>query len=62
MDPNETLRMIRRLVMLLENCHTGAGVAPSTVARWGEELAEYTGALDQWLSKGGFAPRAWDHS
>jgi len=59
MDPDETLRMIRRYVMLLENADN---VAPSTTAQRGVELAEYVGILDQWLSRDGFLPKDWDHS
>jgi hypothetical protein len=55
MDPNETLRDIRANLRLAES-------APSlAVANQHREMAmESFQALDEWLSKGGFKPQAWD--
>ena len=53
MDPNETLAMIRELVRAGH-----AGKWSGTDAR---ELVDLTQALDDWLTRGGFLPDAWDH-
>lgn len=58
MDPDETLRMIRHYVALLNNA---AGMRTAIMAECGENLAEYVEAMDEWLSKGGFLPKEWDH-
>lgn len=50
MDPNETLRRIRSLVLMIEK---------DVTAENAQELAELTRALDGWMSKGGFAPTEW---
>jgi hypothetical protein len=52
MDPNETLREIRELV------RPGAEAQDPDGAR----LSELVQALDEWLSKGGFAPAEWGDS
>lgn len=51
MDPNETLRRIRELIMDLPNYAPGDEPAA--------ELAVLFIDLDEWLSKGGFLPSAW---
>jgi hypothetical protein len=48
MDPDETLREIRELVTA-QACYV-----PDP-----DRLAELVGALDEWLSKGGFLPEPW---
>lgn len=55
MDPNETLRMIRLYTKRIN------GELPSdeTIVELAQNLAEYVGALDEWLSKGGFLPSEW---
>lgn len=45
MDPNATLAAIREITGRDEHADP--------------ELAELVDALDQWLSKGGFLPAAW---
>lgn len=52
MDPNETLRRIRSLVLQIEKDESG-------MAHGAEELAELVRALDHWMSRGGFAPYEW---
>jgi hypothetical protein len=56
-DPEETLRRMRKLALML----TDTGSIPTEVEErmHGEELAELTIALDEWLSKGGFLPSDW---
>ncbi len=54
MDPNETLNEIRRLVRANNS---------STFAMRDEDttyLTELVESLDQWLSRGGFLPQAWE--
>ena len=46
MDPDETLRRLRELVRA--NNYDDY-----------ENILEHFDALDEWLSKGGFLPRAW---
>jgi hypothetical protein len=50
MDPNATLAEIRALVAAIHS--------EATPERCGD-LAELVEALDNWLSKGGFAPDDW---
>lgn len=52
MDPNATLEQIRRL---FSDTDTWDGL---TLA----EVKEHFEALDQWLSRGGFLPAAWNAS
>ncbi len=49
MDPNETLARIRAL------CADMTDIDDADAA----ELVELVGALDEWLSRGGFLPQAW---
>lgn len=64
MDPNATLARIRMLVGMFwldptdERSERSATWAHDA-AEWAVELAESVEALDQWLSKGGFLPKAW---
>jgi hypothetical protein len=51
MDPNAILESIRELVASNEQ----RILSPSD----GDTLAELVGALDEWLSRGGFLPGAW---
>lgn len=48
MDPNETLKRIRRLT-------ASADLSDDEL----EELVTLVKALDDWISKGGFLPDAW---
>jgi hypothetical protein len=48
MDPNATLAQIRELI--------AAGTKVDL-----EQAAELMTALDEWLSRGGFLPDAWQH-
>jgi hypothetical protein len=48
MDPNETLRRLRELCAKNQDL-----VDPS-------DLVELVEALDSWVSKGGFLPKAWE--
>jgi hypothetical protein len=53
MDPNETLRQLRDLMVKLE---TGWDHFSEDDV---DELVEKWKALDEWLSSGGFHPREW---
>lgn len=53
MDPNETLNQLRYLARRLVECENPD---PVDVQR----MAELALALDEWLTKGGFLPMAWE--
>ena len=62
MDPNEALREIRRLVARWTELE-GKGPewqAERTVVAAG--LVLHTEGLDEWLTRGGFLPDAWDRT
>jgi hypothetical protein len=62
MDPNATLAEIRQLVQRIElESKYGDEWEGKTrkVADMASRLAELIKALDEWLSKGGFRPSAW---
>lgn len=54
MDPDVLLMEIRRMVREVEEKG-----ADGVDFDFSEILAERIGALDEWLSRGGFAPAAW---
>lgn len=56
MDPNETLKMIRELAEFAANPNRSA--LASKASLW--EAVELFKELDEWLSKGGFLPDAWN--
>ena len=53
MDPNATLTAIREIV---KKTYTDRGAGTGDLA----QLVDLVEALDGWLTKGGFAPTAWD--
>ena len=53
MDPDEALKQIRRLA---KDIYDGPHRPSNEMGVW---LAELVSALDEWLSKGGFPPKAW---
>lgn len=53
MDPDETLRIIRERVT---EWYSGDGNSVEIAA----DLVEHLAVLDEWLSKGGFKPQAWN--
>jgi hypothetical protein len=55
MDPNAALDGIRAIVARVLAEQVSTDDAPWELDR----LAEYAGALDEWLSHGGFRPAAW---
>lgn len=55
MDPSETLRIIRLTIAQMR-----ADEHPDIRKAHADELAEHVEALDEWLSRGGFLPSAWD--
>jgi hypothetical protein len=70
MDPNETLRLIRSAVaaslQLADDYEKSGDDYPATAEDAGnyidqlDELAQQVEALDQWLTRGGFLPEAWN--
>ena len=57
MDPNEALRMIRRIVD--ERNRVGA-TGDEGLSKWEiETFFDHVEALDEWMSKGGFLPDSW---
>jgi hypothetical protein len=59
MDPNETLRIIRALVRQLEIEDPGPPQEAPIFVQHARDLTEHVSALDEWITKGGFAPAAW---
>ena len=55
MDPNEALEQIRQALVQYYQATTNEEAAEA-----GGALAGHVGALDRWLSRGGFLPQAWD--
>lgn len=56
MDPNATLETLRQLCADWEN-----GITRDSEQLAGEFFDAVT-ALDEWLTRGGFLPRAWEHA
>lgn len=63
MDPNEALRQIRLYIkqMQVEDQPVGIGNqnAKPEFIQHARDLAETFEGLDEWMSKGGFLPKAW---
>lgn len=59
MDPNECLRLIREAITEGDEALSEGsdGLASAAYVR----AAEHTRDLDEWLSKGGFLPAAWEN-
>lgn len=57
MDPNATLAEIRGLLMSLED-----GLSVDSALDAHERMADLVEALDEWLTRGGILPSAWQHS
>ncbi len=55
MDPNATLAEIRRLIDDLDN----GRCSPSQARRARADVADLFRALDEWITRGGFLPTAW---
>lgn len=51
MDPNETLRRLRKLI----NTPTTEATAVAALM----EMTDLFGSLDEWISRGGFLPTDW---
>ena len=59
MDPDACLEEILRFARIIAGCHDcpeGLDRCPES----GAELAERAIAMDNWLRKGGFLPKAWE--
>lgn len=56
MDPNKTLANIRAIIAELRRTNT-----TGKVIELGDELSWMIQDLDEWLSKGGFLPAAWNN-
>lgn len=59
MDPNETLRQLRELILTNGDCGGPDDMDCPNLPIMGEIL-ELFQALDEWLKKGGFLPKEWD--
>ena len=55
MDPNAALEACRQAVAVMQDETADDGDRLDA----GDRLAEHFAALDEWLSRGGFAPDAW---
>jgi hypothetical protein len=53
MDPNTALRDLREAIAEYDNDMNKTAAGPA------DRLREAAGTLDEWLSKGGFLPDAW---
>lgn len=65
MDPNETLKQLRALVIQERDTRdlTDASATRATLAELADlagELGELFDALDTWLANGGFLPANWN--
>jgi hypothetical protein len=63
MDPDATLNELRALLANLEAFTGGPPVARGSMAdarRIAARIQDLFGALDEWLSRGGFKPAAWN--
>lgn len=58
MDPDVALRLIRNLVADIQ-AERDPDEGDFDLAESGKELASAVSGLDEWLSRGGFPPRAW---
>ena len=57
MDPNKTLKVIRRLMNEWED---GLSLlSPAEFEAFLDEVCEHVVALDEWLTNGGFRPDDW---
>lgn len=54
MDPNANLREMREKVITINTSTKGGQIVEAAA-----ELAELVEAMDEWLTKGGFAPIEW---
>lgn len=57
MDPNAALAEIRKQLKALLTIQPDVDVTEAAMS-----LAEHVQGLDEWLTKGGFLPSAWDRS
>lgn len=58
MDPDANLEEQREL---LKKMRDWDGKFGQDLIEWGQRLADLVEALDDWMSKGGFPPKAWKH-
>lgn len=59
MDPNMTLHELRELAARALQARDFLGGEPGPVEHVLHQMAEKFDALDNWMTKGGFAPDAW---
>lgn len=63
MDPNETLKMLRAMVLKALEYESKAGGAPNDLGEMANtaiDIAEAFQNLDLWLLSGGSYPREWE--
>jgi hypothetical protein len=61
MDPNETLRQLRRAISDYGDTR-GAGSGNATADDAADRMRDAARALDEWLARGGFPPVDWSWS
>jgi len=59
MDPNETLKAIRKMIHSWEDMGLDF-MSPAEVDGFIGEFIEHVVALDDWLTNGGFRPEDWN--
>ena len=57
MDPDETLRQLRRAITEYRQA-----ADPGQKLHAADRVIDYTEALDYWLANGGFPPAAWNQA
>lgn len=57
MDPNEALRQLR---MVTENAHVIDYGNHREVTELLRDMIDHVSALDEWMTRGGFLPTAWE--
>lgn len=57
MDPDEVYRQMRQSMLLMQEAESDMAYMTSAA-----DLVEAVSALDGWLSKRGFPPKAWSHA
>lgn len=59
MNPNEALRVLRNAVHVHQNADPDTACDEADIKASAETIAESFAALDEWITRGGFLPKAW---
>lgn len=57
MDPDETLRILREAIVILDRDSDTTNVQRELAAA---QIVDYFKALDEWLSTAGYLPKEWE--